>query len=385
VYYNISTMKTSSIGTLILVAVWFVFSLAGSAQEKGTDHIHKTTGDYKSHPKPLAPPVVKSNAAPSDQNQSNAVAKQDTEHRVRIGTPVAVSTIKDRWDKALVLFTGLVVIVGGFQIWFLWRTVQATSDNAIAAKEGARSAADNAEAARASARSVEAQNATLQSTLAAIQRQADTMQQQTTILQRNIDVVIDKERARLRVRLLEFDPWGEPAMVNLGASQAQWHVLRLQVSFFGSTTAFITESSAAGRLFDSSEPAIEAEGYTFPMRGLPDEITSATATPIVVPLPITEEVLYAEVAPRLSSIADPTELERIAKAFGKLTAFDAEKIKNGKQFIHVYGFIRYGDVFGNNRESTFRLRWQPILGFTLKGDPAGQWVKWGPPEANHET
>jgi hypothetical protein len=47
--------------------------------------------------------------------------------------PLGVSTVKDNWDKALVIGTLLIVLVGGFQILFLWRTVDATRDNAKAA------------------------------------------------------------------------------------------------------------------------------------------------------------------------------------------------------------------------------------------------------------
>jgi hypothetical protein len=47
---------------------------------------------------------------------------------------IAVNSVKDHWDKALVILTGLIVAVGIFQIIFLWRTVTATSDNVRAAR-----------------------------------------------------------------------------------------------------------------------------------------------------------------------------------------------------------------------------------------------------------
>jgi hypothetical protein len=74
-------------------------------------------------------------AADENQNQSKPITPGTEERAIRVASlpPVAVKSGKDGWDKALVIFTGLIVIVGGFQIYFLYATVAATKDNARAA------------------------------------------------------------------------------------------------------------------------------------------------------------------------------------------------------------------------------------------------------------
>jgi hypothetical protein len=322
-----------------------------------------------------------------DNNQNKAAEGKQDDVSVKIARleDGKVSVRKDPWDYIYIGATLAVALTSLVLALAARIQAKAAESQARSAESAAKSAADNAEAANANARAVEAQDATLQKTLMAIQRQADNMEKQTAILQRSIDVIIDKERPRLRVRALDFDPWGDTTTFNSGTVPFQCHVLKLRVSFFGSSTAFVTESNAIARLFDSSEPVIELEKYRLRMQGLPDEITAATVTPIEIPVPIWEDIIYGEATARLPSIDDPAVRRARTIFIGELVAFDADKIKSGKQFIHFNGFIKYRDVFGRDRETTFRLRWQLTLGVTLKGDPAGQWIKWGPQEANRET
>jgi hypothetical protein len=125
-------MKRSIVTVLIIVAIGLVFSPRGGTQDKGATSIQKNADDNKNQAKPLAPPVVQSDAAHEAQNPSASVASQDIDHRVRIGTPVAVNSIKDRWDKALVISTGLIVVIGIFQIIFLWMTIISANASARA-------------------------------------------------------------------------------------------------------------------------------------------------------------------------------------------------------------------------------------------------------------
>jgi hypothetical protein len=111
-------------------------------------------------------PIVSSQSAPHEPSEPRTV---------NIGKipPVTVSPTKRDWvDWGYWVFSGLLVVVGGLQVWLLWRTlgainiqadlmeqqaeamkdtVTATRDNAVAAKDGAEAAKDNAEAAKASA------------------------------------------------------------------------------------------------------------------------------------------------------------------------------------------------------------------------------------------
>src|ERR1017187_3578860 len=159
-------MKRSIAIILAFMAVDLIFAHPGSAQNKGPNSIQKKATNDSAHTKSLPPPVIQPDATPNKQNPGASIALKDIEQPIRIETPVAVNSIKDRWDKALVIFTGLIIAVGLFQIIFLWRTVTATRDNAQAAFSGARAAESNA-------RAVEAQNATLKETLDATMKAAD--------------------------------------------------------------------------------------------------------------------------------------------------------------------------------------------------------------------
>src|SRR5579863_9410745 len=127
-------MKRRKVTALIFVTFWLVVPLPGRPQDKSADRIQKQASDNQGQPKPLASPVVQPNPPAKDQNPSADVARHYVDHSVRVGTPVTVNSVKDRWDKALVIFTGLIVGVGIFQIIFLWKTVTATSANARAAE-----------------------------------------------------------------------------------------------------------------------------------------------------------------------------------------------------------------------------------------------------------
>jgi len=135
----------------MLVAISLIFEHPGSAQNKGTNPIQKNASDNQSHANASVTPVVAANASENDQKQGANVATQDEEYRVTAKGPVTVNSHKDPWDKALVVLTGLLVIVGGFQIWFLWNTVNATRDNAKAAESQARSSESAARAAEMNA------------------------------------------------------------------------------------------------------------------------------------------------------------------------------------------------------------------------------------------
>lgn len=81
-----------------------------------------------------------SQTAQPQRDPTASVTPNSNEQTVRVtaAPPISVQSKKDKWDIALVIFTGLLVIVGAFQIIFLWRTVGATHANAIAARDNAK-------------------------------------------------------------------------------------------------------------------------------------------------------------------------------------------------------------------------------------------------------
>lgn len=76
-----------------------------------------------------------------DQNLTSAGTSNNYGKDIKVVGPVQIQSTKDAYDKALVISTALLVFVGFFQIFYLWRTVKATSDNALAARDAANAAA----------------------------------------------------------------------------------------------------------------------------------------------------------------------------------------------------------------------------------------------------
>jgi hypothetical protein len=125
-------MKRRTATALIVIAVWCIIPFPWSAQDKSTKHVEKKAADNKNQPQPFVPSIVKADPSQEAEQPGANIAGKDVDHRIRIGTPVVVNSVKDRWDKALVICTGLIVVIGISQIIFLWKTVVATSDNAKA-------------------------------------------------------------------------------------------------------------------------------------------------------------------------------------------------------------------------------------------------------------
>ncbi len=119
----------------------------GRTQNKSSENVQQNTANNKNTSNDSPVPITKLKTSNEDQNQGPRVASEYIDNSIRHPAPIPVNPTKDSWDRALVVFTGLIVIVGGFQIWFLWKTVKATSDNAEAALLNAQ-AMINAERAR---------------------------------------------------------------------------------------------------------------------------------------------------------------------------------------------------------------------------------------------
>ena len=220
----------------MLIAVNLIFVLPGRAQNKGSESIQKKSNDNDANSKSLPPPVIQPDASQKHHDPSPNVAEQDIEHRVRIGPPVSVNSIKDRWDKALVFFTGLIVIVGGFQIIFLWWTLRATSDNAKAAKDAAKAAESQARSSESAAKAAE--------------MNASAAEANTRTL-RNI------ERPWILVRMKPYDPIIKNIEELRGSEE---FVLEYTIKNYGRSPAWVTYQWATAKTFNnpSDLPAVPA-------------------------------------------------------------------------------------------------------------------------------
>jgi hypothetical protein len=104
-----------------------------ASEKVRTDRI-KERADANQLASPKAAPI-KTGAANDHQEQGGKEGAPGSEESVRIVSVPRIFTEsqKDTYDKTLVICTVLLVVVGAFQILYLWRTVNATRDNAKAA------------------------------------------------------------------------------------------------------------------------------------------------------------------------------------------------------------------------------------------------------------
>jgi hypothetical protein len=135
---NMRAMKFRVLFAMILIAIWIVLVYPGSAQDKASKSIQNKGDNRQSITAPPLPPPKQPEEGQTSTTPTTTKASDREDRKVRISGPVDIKSGKDSWDRSLVIFTAALVIVGIFQILFLWRTVVATSDNAKAAKLAAQ-------------------------------------------------------------------------------------------------------------------------------------------------------------------------------------------------------------------------------------------------------
>lgn len=292
---------------------------AGSRQ-----HIENQSSPQKA-PSPSSSSPINAEAANRNKAKGDSIRAEDAEQPIRITElpPVSVRPAKRDWaDWGYWVFSGLLVIVGGFQVWLLLRTLRA------------------------------------------IGRQADLMETQTTAsavasaaamksaeaAKENVEVFISKERARLRLELepLKLETPGEFAIQEV----------RHKVVIHGSTPALIVDSGSFAYVSDSEQPSRD-QGVLPPMLGYHDNVMLPTAAPI-------------------------TGTTFLHQKWEKLTETEITAIQNDKLFVHFCGFIKYKDAFDRERETRFTYLWHIYMRFA-DGESLGYWTKCGNEADNRET
>lgn len=134
-------MKSVLIAVLLVgtTSILFAFQSPRDDKDGGISQI-KGDSNPNQGPSKDAVPLKTPNGANRDKNQGSEIKFKDEDQSVRVTSipKVSVQSGKDVWDKGLVVATGLLVIVGGFQIGFLWSAVKAANANAIALINGER-------------------------------------------------------------------------------------------------------------------------------------------------------------------------------------------------------------------------------------------------------
>jgi hypothetical protein len=265
-------------------------------------------------------------SAPAQPQRAAQNTIQPAPPPVVIREPVIVHepARKDWWDRAYVVFSGLLVIIGAFGVIAALRTLRAIKRQADimdsqkgilaqsvkAAEDNAKAASDGAEAAN-----------------------------------KNVEMFISKERARLRIDLKPLD---------LKLKYDSTYAVDFALNIHGTTAAYIVDHRCTAYLAPweiVGEPEA-ATALMFPIYSLPNVIAPNT--------PPLEQYAFLHV--------DGTE--------------DLSEIKESRQFVGVRGFIKYKDVFDRERETRFRYVWKYSL---YGGGVSGNWEKSGSEEDNLET
>ena len=179
-------------------------------------------------------------------------------------------------------------------------------------------------------------------TLRAIEKQADLMERQ-------IEASINRERARIRVKLeeLKLEPLLEDRLL---------HGARYKVELHGPSSAFILDTLAYAYVSSSPEPEYSKVN---PPMGLPPETVIKPEVPVIE--------LVTHILPNLN--LSPSEIER--------------EVRQWRSFIHFHGFIKYRDVFDREHETRFRYIWH--VTDRAGGTPFSYWKKCGTEDDNAET
>lgn len=213
----------------------------------------------------------------------------------------------------------------------------------------------------------------------AIRRQALSMRRQTTIFRksvevaeknveaaqlgaeaakegaeatkRSIEMLVSKERARLRIDL---------KALNLSTKQFSGfsvYTVDFTVNIYGATAAYIVESGCVA--------------YALPLNAIDCEEPGSA---VISPLHLFPSVIAPNSPP----------LEQFAFLFLDHEASLLPEIRENSFFVGVRGFIKYRDVFDQDRETRFRYVWKYDSMYGLGGD-FGHWEKCGASTDNYET
>jgi len=178
--------------------------------------------------------------------------------------------------------------------------------------------------------------------LTALKDTASAASASATAARENVDLIVKKERARLRIELAPF-------YLNFGAPSPANYAVQHE----GSTDAFVLSSHAAVYVSDSREP----------------DPSLGTGKPMPIPSAITAQnpVVTAQ------DVLHPFTEEEI------------DSIRQLKSFVHFTGFVRYKDVFDGEHETRFNRVWSIAQMNNLGQEPFTYWEHCGGADENRET
>jgi len=174
-------------------------------------------------------------------------------------------------------------------------------------------------------------------TLKAVERQTQATEEAANAARKSVDIIISKERARIQIEMK-----GEP-MICGPQDPIPISEVKYLVRCHGTTPASILDTRAWAVVSDSYQ--ISSDHL------LSDEFYPAMVIPSIV-TPSNEGIETA------ASLAGDSLSHGIDIA---------DHVSKGDLFVHFYGYIKYGDVFGGNWIYEFQYRW--VVGHYV----GGQW------------
>jgi hypothetical protein len=137
--YNYRIMlKWLAIVAMFLAIAQAPVPVTGQASDHPTNASNDIQSDSNANKKPPAPPPVIQPIQPTkEQYDGSTEAGKNNPQPITIRELPSVSVTKDWADKSYWLFSGLLVVVGGFQMFLLWRTLAAIKRQAELMKQSA--------------------------------------------------------------------------------------------------------------------------------------------------------------------------------------------------------------------------------------------------------
>jgi len=178
--------------------------------------------------------------------------------------------------------------------------------------------------------------------LAALKETANAASATAIAAKENVELIVRKERARLRIDL-------DPFYLNFNAPSAASFTIQHQ----GSTDAFVLNSRAAIYVSESRDP---------------DPLIGSGK-----PLPIPNVIRAKDPAVVAQDVLHPFTREEI------------DSIRQLKSFVHFTGSIQYKDVFDGEHETRFNRVWSIARVNNLGGEPFTYWEPCGAADQNIET
>lgn len=283
----------------------------------------------------------KTNPSSPGSPASSAAVPGNPDAASSIGASIGTSSdIRNRHDNSdleikLTWFTEALAVVAALQLLTLiWQ--------GLAIRKILRGNASHAHEMEHQSTVMDEQLKIMAAQLTALKDTASAASASATAARENVELIVKKERARLRIELAPF-------YLNFGAPSPANYAVQHE----GSTDAFVLSSHAAAYVSDSREP----------------DPSLGTGKPMPIPSAITAQnpVVTAQ------DVLHPFTEEEI------------DSIRQLKSFVHFTGFVRYKDVFDGEHETRFNRVWSIAQMNNLGQEPFTYWEHCGGADENRET